>query len=225
MLEHLVQYLRSNNVPFRLFSHPSPEPLPTAAQPLARGEQLVHAQVIIVGGRPAIACVAEGRAVNLAALASELDTTAVEGSAHDLPTQWAGSADFLPPLGGFYGVPLFVDASLASCSTLVFRAFSSSDYVELPFADFSLLEQPRLSSLAVDGLLPPGHPPPPITLNDDEVAALCRALDNYLPELSYEVTRVERSRGRHELAELERILTSVRQRLAAQLAAHAVSVS
>jgi Ala-tRNA(Pro) deacylase len=225
MLEHLVQYLRSNSVPFRLFSHPSAEPLPSAAQPLAAGAQLVRAQVIVVDGRPAIACVADGRAVNLAALAAELDTTATEGSARDLPTAWAGAGEFLPPLGGFYGVPLFVDASLAKSSTLVFRAFSSSDYVEVPFAEFSLLEQPRLSALAVDGLLPASQPPQPVTLSDEEVAAVCRALDNYLPELTYEVTRVERSRGRHELAELERILTSVRQRLAAQLAAHAVQVS
>lgn len=54
-----------------------------------------------------------------------------------------------------------------------------------------------------------------IILNEHEEQALRRALENYLPELRYELARVKRERDRHELVELEATLESLRRRLAA----------
>ncbi len=51
------------------------------------------------------------------------------------------------------------------------------------------------------------------TLDEDEVAALRTALDNYLPDLARDLAGIDRERDRHELAELERTLVALRRRL------------
>ena len=57
-----------------------------------------------------------------------------------------------------------------------------------------------------------------IVLSDTEMAALKEALDNYLPELNYELARVKLERDRHHLVELERSLRVFRNRLADEAA-------
>lgn len=46
-----------------------------------------------------------------------------------------------------------------------------------------------------------------------EAEALMRALDNYLPELEYELSRVKLERDRHELVQRDSLLRLVRNRL------------
>lgn len=52
-----------------------------------------------------------------------------------------------------------------------------------------------------------------ITLEQNEVAALRQALDNYLPELARDLAGIDRERDRHQLAELERTLVALRRKL------------
>ena len=52
-----------------------------------------------------------------------------------------------------------------------------------------------------------------IALSDDELRALCWALDNYLPELRYDEARVKLKRDRHEVVAIEETLTALRERL------------
>ena len=52
-----------------------------------------------------------------------------------------------------------------------------------------------------------------LEISDEEARAIRWALDNYLPELSYEVARIKLERDRHWLAEREALLQRVRQRL------------
>jgi hypothetical protein len=51
------------------------------------------------------------------------------------------------------------------------------------------------------------------TLDDDEVRALRQALDNYLPELRYDLARIDLPRDRHELVVMEETLTRLREKL------------
>jgi len=52
-----------------------------------------------------------------------------------------------------------------------------------------------------------------ITMEEDEALAIRQALDNYLPELRYELARVKLPSERHSLVELERTLSRVRAKL------------
>jgi hypothetical protein len=60
----------------------------------------------------------------------------------------------VPPVGRLLGLPVVMDERVPQCSILVFRVFGESDYVELPYEDFALLEQPRIASFAAAGELP-----------------------------------------------------------------------
>jgi hypothetical protein len=53
-----------------------------------------------------------------------------------------------------------------------------------------------------------------LTLSEEEAHALERALDNYLPELRYELARVKLERDRADLVELDEMLERLRDRLA-----------
>jgi hypothetical protein len=52
-----------------------------------------------------------------------------------------------------------------------------------------------------------------VTLSDEEAAALRRALEIFLPELGFDVARIDRARDRHELAHVEEVLRRLRNRL------------
>ena len=52
-----------------------------------------------------------------------------------------------------------------------------------------------------------------VTLTDDEVGALKKALDSYLPELAFEIARIDLEADRHDVAREERILQALRKRL------------
>jgi hypothetical protein len=52
-----------------------------------------------------------------------------------------------------------------------------------------------------------------VTLSDEECRALKRALEIFLPELDYDVARIDRVRDRHELAHVDEVLRKLRERL------------
>ena len=158
MIDDVIRYLQTSGVGFRVASYPSPEPQPRVARRFAPGTQLVDSQVILVDGSPALACKRCGLAMNLKALAAETGSVVLESSTADLRDGYRGVSPPLPPLGGVFGIPLFVDERVAQAATLAFQAFSENDYVELSYEDFALLERPRVASFTTSGELPPHAP-------------------------------------------------------------------
>jgi hypothetical protein len=57
-----------------------------------------------------------------------------------------------------------------------------------------------------------------VTITDEEAAALRQALDSYLPQLNFELSRVKLDQPglRHQLVLLEATLRGLRQRLESQ---------
>ncbi len=157
MIDEVVRYLRQAGVPFRAMSYPSPESEPRVALRLAPGTQLVDVHVVLVDGNPALACVPAGAPINYTAFALTTGATVIESNASDLPEHHRGTVGPLPPLGGVFGVPLFVDERLLEAAMLVFRAFDPNDYVELLYDDLALVEHPRVAAF-VRGELPEHAP-------------------------------------------------------------------
>jgi Ala-tRNA(Pro) deacylase len=155
MIDDVVRYLRKAGVPFRVYSYASPEPRPVVAHRLPPGTQLVDAQVVLVDGKPALVCTVSGEPMNLAAFVRETGATAIESSAAELGDEHRDEPGPLPPLGGVFGVPLFVDQHVSQAATVAFRAFAANDYVELLYEDFARLERPKVASFASAGELPP----------------------------------------------------------------------
>jgi hypothetical protein len=155
MIDDVVRYLRQGRVPFRAFSYAAPEPQPVVAHRLPPGAQLVDAHVVLVDGKPAIACIQSGETLNLAAIALATGAIAIESSTTELGDEYRDVAAPLPPLGGVFGVPLFVDQRVAQAALLTFRAFDENDYVEVLYEDFARLERPRVAAFASAGELCP----------------------------------------------------------------------
>src|SRR5690349_10402278 len=111
MLARVVEYLRTNDIPFRLESYPSPEPEPAVAHPIHADTAInVESHVLLIDGRPAIGCIARGEELNLSGLRNSLGAEIVEeGGLDDLPWFLGEEGSIMPPLGRMFGVPLFVD--------------------------------------------------------------------------------------------------------------------
>lgn len=151
MIETVVRYLHHARVPFRLASYPSEEASPRAAHRLPKGGMLVETEIVLLDGRGVLTCFPAGAAPDLAAVGASLGGVAIAGTTRELPDPLRHAESAVPPLGKLCGLALVVDARVASCSVIVFRAFGESDYFEIPYEDFARLEQPKIASFASTG--------------------------------------------------------------------------
>ncbi|HEX8789516.1 MAG TPA: hypothetical protein VF765_01095 [Polyangiaceae bacterium] len=157
MIEAVVHYLHEAGIPFRLTSYPAPEPLPPVAHRLMPTAQLVETHVVLVDGRPALACTVCGELVSLSALSTETGGVVIDSGTENLSGEYRGATGPIPPLGHLMGMPLFVDVRVAELPNVAFRAFGPNDYLEISYDDFALVEHPRVASFGEAGELPP-HP-------------------------------------------------------------------
>ena len=148
LLGTLVDYLHNARVPFRLASYPSEEDKPIAGQPLPPGGMLVDTRLLDVSGRPVIAVFPDGEDVDLAAISTLLGGAATLATMDQLPEDFRRAGEPVPPFGQLFGIPIVLDARVASVGVLVFRAFGESLYFELPYEDWARLEQPRVAPFA-----------------------------------------------------------------------------
>jgi Ala-tRNA(Pro) deacylase len=155
-----IAYLRREGAAFRLTNFPVPESQPAIAHSLRPGAHDVSTRVVLVNGRPALACVPQGGTVNIAALAAVLGANVLEATSDDLPGEFRGAPDPIPPLGHLLGVPLYVDEQLVTSTVIAFEAFSSGVSVQLAYEDFARIERPRTLPIVARGTL---APPPPVS--------------------------------------------------------------
>jgi hypothetical protein len=155
MIDAVVSYLHEAGVPFRLTSYPAPEAQPRVAHRIAPTAQMVEAHVVLMDGRPALACTLRGEAPSLAALATETGAMVLETTTADLPFDRRPGRGLVPPLGRLFGVPLFVDVRVSESPIVAFRAFGENDYLELSYEDLALVERPRVAAFAELAELPP----------------------------------------------------------------------
>lgn len=160
MLDRVVDYLHARGVPFRVSSQPSPEPLPAIAETIAPGALLVQTSLVRVDGRPGFAVHPVGQPIGLAAIRSALGARIVEpAELAELGGDFATAA-CLPPLGGMFGVPVFLDERVVAAPLVAFSAFAPGDLVALSYDDYARIEQPRIGSFAPTGELPAHQPAP-----------------------------------------------------------------
>jgi len=155
MIDAVIRYLHDSGVPFRVASYPAPEQQPPVAHRFSPGTIMVDVHIVLVEGRPALACTPAGVPLSLAAVAMETGTLVTESSSADLHDQFRGMHEPVPPLGGVFGVPLFLDERIALAPALGFRAFALNDFVEVPYEPFAVAERPRVAAFAERAGLPP----------------------------------------------------------------------
>jgi Ala-tRNA(Pro) deacylase len=158
MIESIVRYLHAARVPFRLASFPSEEPLPRVAYRVPAHAIMVESRVVLIDGRAVLVCFPEGEAIDFAALSAIFAGLATEGTSEELADELRRTETRIPPFGQLLGVPVVIDTRVAQCAVIVFRAFSESDFFEVPFEDYARLEQPQVAAFSSVGELEPASP-------------------------------------------------------------------
>jgi Ala-tRNA(Pro) deacylase len=153
MLDAVVRHLHEKNVPFRLTSRPSEEPLPHLAVRVPDGGVLVETRIVRVGGSSVIACFPMGAQVDPASLGGALGEPVLGIASGELPKSLRSAKGPIPPLGTLFQLPLVLDQRISEARLIVFQAFSENDVFEIGWGDFARLEAPRIASFAVAGEL------------------------------------------------------------------------
>ena len=146
-------YLRTNKVPYEVQHHP----VAYTAQEIAErghvsGKTL--AKVVIV--------LADGNLVLLALPAPctvDLDKVMLEAKEVRLAHEDEFAAAFpgcevgaMPPLGNLYGLPAYVDQTLAEHETIVFQAGTHADTISIKYADFGRLARPNVADFQMESI-------------------------------------------------------------------------
>lgn len=150
--ERIVQYLKEVGIPFTRRWHAKA----VTAQELAAslhvtGYRVAKSVLLDVDGERWIAVLPAPERVDTERLAEALDARHIrlldEAEFDGLFPDCELGAE--PPFGRLYGMPVVVDTSLAGEDRIVFRAGSHEETIELSYADFARLEQPKVANFGM----------------------------------------------------------------------------
>ncbi len=144
--QRIHQYLRSQGVPFEWLHHPQA----FTAQELAHsmhlsGKRLAKTIVIAADGQPVMTVLPASHRLNLNDLRGLLEAREVEmlpeaELAKICPDCELGA---IPPLGGLYGIDVWVDKAVSECEDIVFSAGTHEDSIRTKYADFARSVKPH----------------------------------------------------------------------------------
>jgi Ala-tRNA(Pro) deacylase len=148
--ERLEQYLREHGVPFEVMTHaPSYTMQEVAAALHVSGKQVAKVVMVKAGEEMAMLVLPAPYRLNLAKVRAVLGRgvkLAQEGEFADLFADCAPGA--MPPFGNLYGVPVYVDRTLAEQESVVFRIGTHQDSMRVAYADLARLVQPTVGEFA-----------------------------------------------------------------------------
>jgi Ala-tRNA(Pro) deacylase len=145
--ERLEAFLQQHSIPYEIQRHP----VAYTAQRVADSEHLpgrLLAKVVLVvaDGKLEMLVVPGPTRVDWASVAKAIGTDEVR-LAHEsefaraFPDCEVGA---MPPFGGFYDLPVWVDEQLARLDTIYFQAGTHTETMSLHFADYARVVQPNV---------------------------------------------------------------------------------
>jgi Ala-tRNA(Pro) deacylase len=146
----IQRYLNEHGVPHVIRSHPPAVGANQVAQAQhVSGYRLAKPVVVKIDGRPALVVIRGPDRLDLErvrrALGAGEVTLCPEGEFDRLFPGCELGAE--PPLGGLYGLPVYVDSRLEDTDVIVLRAGTHIDTIELHYADYAALERPRVADV------------------------------------------------------------------------------
>ncbi|HEY3452689.1 MAG TPA: YbaK/EbsC family protein [Myxococcales bacterium] len=146
----IIDYLDDRAIPFRRVPHTRA----VSAQQLAHsmhitGYRVAKAVIADCDGQWWIAVLPAAEMLDLAALAATVGSaTARLVSEDEFGSRFAGcELGAEPPFGKLFGLPVIADRSLIEDETVLFRAGSHEEALEMTFEDFTRLEGPLIASI------------------------------------------------------------------------------
>ncbi|MCP4204428.1 MAG: YbaK/EbsC family protein [bacterium] len=115
------------------------------------GRELAKTVMILLDGKMAMAVLPAPARVELERLREISSAERVELASESDFKQLFPECDTgaMPPFGNLYGLPVFVDRSLAEDEQIAFNAGTHAELIRMAYADFERLVQPKLGDFTV----------------------------------------------------------------------------
>lgn len=115
------------------------------------GRELAKTVMILLDGKMAMAVLPAPARVELERLREISSAERVELASESDFKQLFPECDTgaMPPFGNLYGLPVYVDRSLAEDEQIAFNAGTHAELIRMAYADFERLVQPKLGDFTV----------------------------------------------------------------------------
>jgi len=150
--DRLENYLRENQVPFEEQHHPrAVTSQEVAASEHVPGRMLAKTVMVLADGEMVMLALPVPYQVDLekatAALGVDEVPLAEEEEFEDTFSDCEVGA--MPPFGNLYGVPIYVEKTLAEDETIVFRSGTHTETMSVSYSDFERLMEPTVAQFAL----------------------------------------------------------------------------
>ena len=149
--KRLIDCLDENKVSYEILRHPEA----VTAQRIAEAEHVKgrhHAKVVMLksGGQHLMAVLPAEHLIDLEKVATFFGKDVSFESEQEFESLFPDCAvGAMPPFGNLYGVPTYVDKSLAEEDYIVFEAGTHTEAIKLSYHDYEKIVKPQVGDLAI----------------------------------------------------------------------------
>jgi Ala-tRNA(Pro) deacylase len=148
-IQKLKDYLDKNEVKYVTIQHSKAYTSSAVASSAhVKGKNLAKSVIVKLDGKITMAVLPSQYRVDLEQLRMASRSGSVElATEDDFAKTFPGCEEgAMPPFGNLYGVPVYVEKSLAEDEEIAFNACSHSELIQLSYEDFARLVKPALAS-------------------------------------------------------------------------------
>ena len=149
--KQLIDCLDGNKVSYEVLLHPEA----VTAQRIAQAEHVKgrhHAKVVMVksGDRHLMMVLPADHQIDLEKVEKAIGESVSLDTEQEFKSLFSDCAiGAMPPFGNLYGLPTYVDQSLAEQDYIVFEAGTHTDAIKMSYRDYEKIVKPRVEDLAV----------------------------------------------------------------------------
>jgi len=149
--KQLIECLDENKVSYEILRHPEA----VTAQRIAQAEHVKgrhHAKVVIVksGDEHLIMVLSADHQIDLEKVEKAIGEPVSLGKEQEFKSLFPDCAiGAMPPFGNLYGLPTYVDKSLAEQNYIVFEAGTHTDAIKMSYRDYEKIVKPKVNDLAI----------------------------------------------------------------------------
>jgi Ala-tRNA(Pro) deacylase len=149
--KQLIDCLAGNKVSYEVLHHPEA----VTAQRIAQAEHVKgrhHAKVVMVksGDQHLMMVLPADHQIDLEKVEKAIGKAVSLDNEQEFMTLFSDCAiGAMPPFGNLYGLPTYVEQSLAEQDYIVFEAGTHTDAIKMSYRDYEKIVKPKVNDLAI----------------------------------------------------------------------------
>ena len=149
--KQLIDCLDGNKVSYEVLHHPEA----VTAQRIAQAEHVKgrhHAKVVMVksGDQHLMMVLPADHQIDLEKVGNAIGNTVSLDQEQEFTSLFPDCAiGAMPPFGNLYGLPTYVEQSLAEQDYIVFEAGTHTDAIKMSYRDYEKIVKPKVNDLAI----------------------------------------------------------------------------